>query len=113
MKKINALFIGFVALLMMTPSVLAEETQSESIEILELVALGSVAIATVLSFMVAFRLGGEMGNSLKVIAVAITCMGILREIFSIIGNENISEIFEILGGIGLLVGFYMLYKASK
>lgn len=113
MKKINALFIGFVALLMMSPSVLAEETQSEPIEILELVALGSVAIATVISFMVALRLGGEMGNSLKVIAVAIACMGILREIFSIIGNESISEIFEILGGIGLLVGFYMLYKASK
>jgi len=113
MKKINALFVGFVVLLMMSPSVFAEETQSEPIEMLELVALGSVALATILSFMVAFRLGGEMGNALKIIAVSITCMGILREIFSILGDEGTSEIFEILGGLGLLVGFYMLYKSSK
>ena len=113
MKKINALFIGFVALLMMSPTVLAEEVQSEPIEIMEIIAIVSVTIATILSFMVAFRLGGEMGNSLKVIAVSVACMGILRELFSILGNETVSEIFEILGGVGLLMGFYMLYKSSK
>lgn len=113
MRKIYALLIGFFVISLMNPVALAEEEQSQPIEILEIVAVGSVLIATILSFMVALRLGGEMGTALKVIAISVACIGLLREIFSIIGNETVSEIFEILGGIGLLIGFYMLYKSSK
>jgi len=113
MKKINALFIGFVVLLMMSPSVLAEETQSETVEILELLAIGFVVIATILAFMVAFRMGGEIGNALKVIAVGLLLIDTLREIFGIIGNEAFSEYSEIVGSLIILIGFYMLYKASK
>ena len=113
MRNINTLLIGFVVLSLIVPVALAEEEQNTSVEILELVAVGSVAIASIISIMVAMKVGGEMGNGFKVIAVAVTCVGILREIFAIINQEFISEIFEIIGGIGLLVGFFLLYRAVK
>ncbi len=113
LRDINTLLIGFVVLWLMSPLAAAEVEQSSPIEFLELVAVGSVAIATVLSYMAALRLGGEIGTALKVIAAAVTCIGILREIFAIIDDSEISEIFEILGGIGLLIGFFLLYKSIK
>ena len=113
MKHINTLLTGLLVLLLMSPATLAEEDQGASVELLELVAVGSVAIATVLSFMVATKVGGEMGNGLKVIAISVTFVGILREIFAIVNNEFVSEIFEISGGIGLMIGFYLLYKAVE
>lgn len=113
LRHIDILLIGLVALLLIVPVALAEEEQAASVEFLELVAVGSVTIASVLSFMVAMKVGGEMGNGFKILAVSVTCVGVLREILSLVNQEFLSEIFEIVGGIGLLVGFFLLYRAVK
>ena len=114
MKKINALLIGLVVLSLMGPVALAaEEEQGAAVELLEIVALAAVIIATVLAIMVALRMGGEMGNAFKVIAVGLLGIDTLREILGIIGSETYSGYSEIVGSIIILVGFYMLYKSTK
>ena len=111
----NALAIGLFVLFLISPLVLAaeEEAQSETIELLEMVAVVFSGIATILAFLVAMRVGGEMGTALKVVAVGIACMGVIRELFEILGNDAVSEAFEILGGLVLFIGFYLLYRAVK
>ncbi len=115
MKNINVLLTGLVVLLLMGIVALAEgETeQSGTVEILEIVALVSVIIATALAVMVAIRMGGEMGNAFKMIAVGLIGIDTIREILGIMGNANYSEYSEIVGSIIILVGFYLLYKSTK
>jgi hypothetical protein len=114
LRYINALLIGFVLLsLMGFVAHAAEEEQSGSVEILEIVALVSVIVATVLAIMVALRMGGEMGNALKVIAVGLLGIDTLREILVLMGYDTLSEYSEIIGSVIMLAGFYLLYKATK
>lgn len=115
MKNINALLTGIVVLILTAPVVLAEEAgaESEMIELLETVALIAIAVAVVLSILVGFNMGGQMGNALKVIALAMVLYGGIREVFEIVGNSTYSEIFEIVGGLTLLVGFLLMYRATK
>ena len=115
MKNMNTLAIGIFVLFLVSPLALAAEEgqQSETIELLEMVAVVFSGIATILAFLVAMRVGGEMGTALKVIAVGIACMGVIRELFEIFGNDAVSEAFEILGGLVLLLGFYLLYRTVK
>lgn len=111
----NALAIGLFVIFLISPLALAAEEgqQSETIELLEMVAVVFSAIATILAFMVAMRVGGEMGTALKVIAIGVACMGVIRELFEILGNSAVSEAFEILGGLILLIGFFLLYRSVK
>lgn len=114
MKYINVFLIGFVLLALTGLTVnAAEEEQSGAIEILGIVALISVAIATVLAIMIALRMGGEMGNAMKVIAVGLLCIDTLREILGLMGNDTYAEYSEVIGSVILLVGFYLLYKSTK
>jgi len=115
LKNMNALAIGLFVLFLISPLALAAEEgqQSETIELLEMVAVVFSGIATILAFLVAMRVGGEMGTALKVVAVGVACMGVIRELFEILGNDTVSEAFEILGGLILLIGFYLLYRSVK
>lgn len=115
MKNINILLSGIAVLILTAPVVLAEEVGAESklIELLEIIALIAIAVAVVLSILVALNMGGQMGNAFKVIALAMVLYGGLREIFEIIGDSTVGEIFEILGGLALLAGFLLMYKATK